>query len=55
MRTISYLAAELDILLSVNDDLLLPTDRDNLCSAVRIARMVDQPSTTPASVSHAKQ
>ena len=41
-RTISYLAAELDILFGVYDDLLLPIDSDDLSSTVGVTRMIDK-------------
>ena len=43
LRTVSDLVTELDILLSVDDDLLLAIDGNDLGGAVRIARVVDQP------------
>ena len=43
-RTISYFATKFDVLLGVYHDFLLPVDRDNLRRAVRVARVVYQPT-----------
>ena len=43
-HTISYLVAQLDVLLGIDNDLLLTINSDDLRRAVRIARVVDQPS-----------
>jgi hypothetical protein len=42
-RTVCNLVAELYILLCIDDDLLLTIDRDDFSSAVRVARVIDQP------------
>ena len=46
-RTICNLVAEFYILLSIDDDLLLTINRDDLGSAVRVTRVIDQPPTNP--------
>ena len=46
VRTIGDLTAELNVLLRVNHDLLLPADRDDFRGAVRVARMVDESTTS---------
>src|ERR1700733_13474482 len=42
-RTICNLVAEFYILLCIDDDLLLTINRDDLGSAVRVTRVIDQP------------
>jgi hypothetical protein len=42
-RTVCNLVAEFYILLSIDDDLLLSINRDDLGSAVRVTRVIDQP------------
>ena len=42
VRTIGDLTAELNVLLRVYHNLLLPTDRDDLRSTVGVARMIDE-------------
>ena len=44
MLTVSNLVAKLDVLLGIDNDLLLTINSDDLRRAVRIARVVDQPS-----------
>ena len=46
VRTIGDLTAELNVLLRVNHDLLLPADRDDFRGAVRVTRMVDESTTS---------
>ena len=41
-HTIRNLVPEFDILLGINDNLLLPTDRDNLGRTIGITRVIDQ-------------
>lgn len=43
-RTICDLAAKLDVLFGIYDDLLFTIDRDDLSCAVGIARVVDETS-----------
>ena len=49
-RTVCNLVAEFYILLSIDDDLLLSIDRDDLGSAVRVTRVIDQPPKSPKKI-----
>lgn len=42
MRTVCELVAQLDVDFGVNDDLLDTDNTDDLCRAVRVARVIDQ-------------
>ena len=42
---IGYFVSEFNVLLGINNDFLLPADRYDLCRAIRITRVVYQPST----------
>jgi hypothetical protein len=41
-RTIGYLVTELDFLFRIDDDLLLPINRNYFGCTIRIARMINQ-------------
>lgn len=52
-RTISNFVAQLYILFCIDDNLLFPTDRNDLSSAIGITRMVDE--STAKVINHKKE
>jgi hypothetical protein len=49
-HTVSDLIAEFNVLFGVNNDLLLAIDRDDFRRAIRVTRVVDEPSGTEADI-----